>query len=232
MVATKFMIDPRRIGYWGLSQGGWLAVFAAERDPNAAFAVSVSAPLVTPEAQMRFAMANELELSGYSNADVTAMLAARSAVDGYDAGKVSRADAVAALQKIAGKPWFSQMYLSSPSELSTDRAQLADQDHNMHIDPLTPVDSIRVPVLFIFGGNDPWIPVAASLARVRALAKAHANVRYAVIARASHEMMLVKRPSMATDPKSLAGYVPDAPAYFMLLASWLTRTLHLDAPPR
>src|ERR1700722_10312591 len=140
-IAKLPQIDKLRIGYWGLSQGGWLASFAAERDPHAAFAISVSAPLVTPEAQMRFAMANELELSGYSNADVTAMLAARSAVDGYDAGKVSRADAVAALQKIAAKPWFSQMYLSSPSELSTDRAQLADQDHNMHIDPLTPVDS-------------------------------------------------------------------------------------------
>jgi hypothetical protein len=93
----------------------------------------------------------------------------------------------------------------------------------MHIDPLAPVEHIKVPVLFIFGGNDPWIPVAASLVRVRALAKAHANVRYAVIAGASHEMMLVKRPSMATDPKSLAGYAPNAPAYFTLLASWLTR---------
>ena len=45
-------IDPNRIGYWGLSQGGWLAVFAAERDPHAAVAVTVSAPLVTPELQM------------------------------------------------------------------------------------------------------------------------------------------------------------------------------------
>ncbi len=101
----------------------------------------------------------------------------------------------------------------------------------MHIDPLTPIERARVPVLFIFGGNDPWIPVAASLERVRTLAKTRANVRYAVIAGASHEMMLVKRPSMETDPKSLAGYVPNAPAYFTLLASWLTLTLHLDAPP-
>jgi hypothetical protein len=230
-IAKLSAIDKTRIGYWGLSQGGWLASFAAERDPHAAFAISVSAPLVTPEAQMRFAMANELQLLGYSGADVAAMLAARKAVDGYDAGKVSRADAVAALQKIATKPWFSQMYLSSPSDLSTDPAKLADQDHNMHIDPLTPIERARVPVLFIFGGNDPWIPVAASLERVRTLAKTRANVRYAVIAGASHEMMLVKRPSMETDPKSLAGYVPNAPAYFTLLASWLTLTLHLDAPP-
>jgi len=103
-IARLPQIDKSRIGYWGLSQGGWLASFAAERDPHAAFAISVSAPLVTPEAQMRFAMANELVLSGYSNADLTAMLAAR-------------------------RP----------------------------------------------GGNDPWIPVAASVDRVRTLAKTHAN---------------------------------------------------------
>ena len=41
-------IDASRIGYWGLSQGGWLAASAAQRDPKAAFAISVSAPLVTP----------------------------------------------------------------------------------------------------------------------------------------------------------------------------------------
>lgn len=37
-------IDPARIGFWGLSQGGWLAVLAAGRSKAAAFAISVSLP--------------------------------------------------------------------------------------------------------------------------------------------------------------------------------------------
>ncbi len=231
-IARASGIDASRIGYWGLSQGGWLAAFAAERDPKAAFAISVSAPLVAPEAQMQFAMSNQLQLLGYSSDDVDAMLAARRALDGYAAGTVSRADAVAALTKIDTKPWFSLMYLSSPSQLPPDPSGMASQHHNMHIDPLTAIESIHVPSLFIFGGADPWIPVTASLQRMRPLAKSHANITYAVVAGASHEMMLVAHPSMDTDAKALAGYAPDAPAYLMLLASWLTRTLRLDAPAR
>src|SRR5688500_13720816 len=41
-------IDPSRVGIWGLSQGGWLALLAASRSPHVNFAVSIAAPLVTP----------------------------------------------------------------------------------------------------------------------------------------------------------------------------------------
>jgi uncharacterized protein len=67
-------IDPTRIGFWGLSQGGWLAVLAAGRSTNPAFAVSVSAPLVTAEEQMEFATSNLLAVRGYSESDVHEML--------------------------------------------------------------------------------------------------------------------------------------------------------------
>ena len=70
-------IDPRRVGYWGISQGGWLATFAAVRDRKAAFAIAVSAPLTTPESQMEFADANRLDVLHYSQSDISDMLGAR-----------------------------------------------------------------------------------------------------------------------------------------------------------
>src|SRR4029453_11964423 len=42
-------IDRAKIGFWKFSQGGWLAMLATERSKNAAFAISVSAPLSTPD---------------------------------------------------------------------------------------------------------------------------------------------------------------------------------------
>jgi dienelactone hydrolase len=33
-------IDAKRIGFWGFSQGGWIAVLAASRSPSTAFAIS------------------------------------------------------------------------------------------------------------------------------------------------------------------------------------------------
>jgi dipeptidyl aminopeptidase/acylaminoacyl peptidase len=47
-------VDPTRIGFWGLSQGGWLAALAAGHSADSAFAISVSAPLVTANEQMQF----------------------------------------------------------------------------------------------------------------------------------------------------------------------------------
>jgi cephalosporin-C deacetylase-like acetyl esterase len=39
MLEKQTTIDARRIGFWGLSQGGWIAVLAAARSPSAAFVV-------------------------------------------------------------------------------------------------------------------------------------------------------------------------------------------------
>lgn len=63
-------VDPNRVGFWGLSQGGWLAALSASRSKSTAFAISVSAPLVTPAQQMAFATTNLLEIRGYSQGDI------------------------------------------------------------------------------------------------------------------------------------------------------------------
>ena len=93
MLAQDPRIDPRRIGVWGLSQGGWLSLLAAARSAEIAFAISVSAPLTTPDVQMNFAVANILRIKGYSKADVDAAIAAREAVDDFQRGKLDRATA-------------------------------------------------------------------------------------------------------------------------------------------
>ncbi len=228
-IALLPAIDPRRIGYWGLSQGGWLAIFAAERDANAAFAVSVSAPLVTPEAQMQFAMANRLRVGGYSDADVAAMLAARNAWTGYLRGDVPRSTAIAALSKIDAKPWFDLMYMPSAHDLTNDPST-SSWRKQMDDDPLAAIERIRAPALFIYGTDDPWIPVATTVDRLRVLAAAHSNVEFAVVARADHDMNFVVHERMDVSAAALARDVPRAPAYFMLLASWLARRLRLSAP--
>ena len=96
-LAKLSRIDAAKIGFWGLSQGGWIAVLAAGRSKNAAFAIAVSAPLVTPARQMDFATTNLLTLRGYSAGDVRQMLEARKAWTGYLRGNNSRA---AALDKL------------------------------------------------------------------------------------------------------------------------------------
>ena len=118
---TKFSrIDPNKIGFWGLSQGGWLAVLAAGRSKDAAFAISVSAPLVNADEQMQFATRNLLTVRGYSLSDVQDMLAARKAWTGYLHRKSSRTEAAEALREAEAKPWFNIAYLPRASQLTND----------------------------------------------------------------------------------------------------------------
>ena len=221
-ISTLSQIDPRHIGYWGLSQGGWLAILAANRDKHAAFAVSVSAPLVTPEVQMEFAMANRLRVLGCSQSDVSAMLDARRSWSAYLAGRGTRAAAIAKLSAIYRKPWFSQMYLPSPDQVPSDPRASSWRTH-MNVDPLPALDAVRMPMLFIFGGADPWIPVDVTVRRLNALSSRHPNLQWNIVPNASHEMMFVS-PSRAMSTDTNTDQVfPEAPQYFMLLASWLTR---------
>lgn len=100
------VVDPRRMGFWGLSQGGWLTLLAAAKEPRAAFAVAASAPMAAADAQMNFAVANILHINGYPKSVVDAAIAARTAVDDFTRGKRSRAEAEAAEAAIRDKPWY------------------------------------------------------------------------------------------------------------------------------
>jgi len=217
-------IDAARVGYWGISQGGWLSTLAAAHDPRAAFAVAVSAPLVSPELQMKFAMSNRLRVMGYGQADVDDMLAARQKLDGYFNGVNSRADAVAALENIENRPWFGQMYLPKAASVPTDPAK-SSWKGEMDVDSFAAVAQVRIPIIYILGAEDPWIPVSQSVARLRQLTPTHPLLQFAVIPQANHLMMESVRETMNdAGPEQVAVEVPQSPAYFMLLAAWLQAT--------
>jgi pimeloyl-ACP methyl ester carboxylesterase len=220
-IAHEPRIDHSHIGYWGLSQGGWLSVVAAARDPKAAFAVSVSAPLVTASEQMHFANRNELYLHGAPSADMAAATRARDAWEGYLRGKGSRGEALAALGAIENKPWFPLTFMPRPADMGPPQA--SGYRLEMDQDPSLAVARVKAPMLFIFGGTDPWIPVALSVERLRRLAAARGDMEIRVIAGANHEMELGTRETMAFDKTTMLTEAPNAPAYFTALASWLAR---------
>src|SRR5215469_852023 len=215
-------IDPKKIGFWGLSQGGWLAVLAAGRSKDAAFAISVSAPVVTADEQMQFATRNLLTVRRYSQADVQDMLTARKAWTGYLHGKRSRDEAAEALRKAEGKPWFAISYLPRASQLTND----PEHDPNrirLDDDPMAAVQHVKVPLLFLYADSDPWIPVGESVKRLQSLARKQPNIQYRVVGNANHEMMFPGNEMMQVDEETTRKEAPQAPEYFMLLASWITR---------
>jgi pimeloyl-ACP methyl ester carboxylesterase len=121
MVAMDARIDPKRIGFWGLSQGGWLSLLAASRSPESAFAISISAPMTTPDVQMIFASQNILRIKGFSQADIDQATATRTAVDDFMRGKRDRASTQSMLDAAAARPWFQHIYMGRRSRIPTSR---------------------------------------------------------------------------------------------------------------
>ena len=212
-------IDPTKIGFWGLSQDGWLAVLAAGRSRDSAFAISISAPLVTADEQMQFATSNLLAVRGFSQDDVREMLETRRAWTAYLRGAIPRAVAIDALTKAQSKPWFDLTYLPRVSEFSNDPAIRRKMDD----DPVAAVLKTKVPLLFLYGGSDPWVPVAQSTQRLTALRGQLHNIEIVVIANANHELMFPVKETMQVDAETNRNDAPQSSTYFVVLGSWLSR---------
>ncbi|WP_158628763.1 alpha/beta hydrolase family protein [Dyella choica] len=221
-IAGDSHVNPHAIGFWGLSQGGWLAVLAASRSPDAAFAVSVSAPLQTPAQQMAFAVSNILKTKGYDDDSIRKAIDTRYAVENYLRGKVSTADAQAALDKAKNQPWFADIFMGPTVSGHPEQSRWRKE---MDYDPISPLAALKVPVLVLFGSDDPWVPVQDSLQGLANLKPSHPNIDVHVIAGADHMMMPPPRTNpMAYDPKTLKAQAPATPAYFLTLADWLDRS--------
>lgn len=210
-------VDASRIGFWGLSQGGWLSLLATSRSKDAAFAVSISAPMTTPDVQMNFAVANILHIKGYSQADIDLAIDARTAVDQFARGQLDRPATQLRLDRAIGQPWFDLAYLdktfADPGKSSWAR--------EIRLDPLDTLEKVTAPTLILYGARDPWVPVKRSAELVHTMQARKPNLSLRVVSGADHNMMLSVPPEVQIEPAKLGELAPESAEYFGLLAAWL-----------
>ena len=228
MLARDPRVDRRRMGVWGLSQGGWIALLAASRSRDIAFAVSASAPVVTPDVQMMFYSANVLRVNGYPQPEIDQMLATRKAVDDYMRGVGDRAEAQRRVDAAMAKPWFKYLYMGATVR---DRAVSGWRKEIEH-DPLATLAAVKVPILVLYGAADPVVPVATSVERLKSISAGLQKMEVAVVAGADHSLQTSVDPKTQLDPAYSDAGKPEAPEYFALLASWLTRQGLTTGTPR
>jgi pimeloyl-ACP methyl ester carboxylesterase len=219
MLAADKRINARKIGFWGLSQGGWLSVLAASRSQQVAFAISISAPLTRPDVQMNFAVENILRVKGFRDEDIREAIKTRTVVDDFMRGRGDRPAVERMLADAVKKQWFKYCYIS-PMLDDPAHSQWARE---IALDPITTLDRVRCPILILFGTDDPWVPVRTSAELLSKMADKKANLSYAVIAGANHEMSTTVAPEKELDPSNATAFAPDAPSYFGILAKWLSQ---------
>lgn len=215
MLQADARIDPKRVGIWGLSQGGWLSLLAASRNSAVRFVVSISAPVVTPDVQMIFLSDNSMRVFGYSQPEIDQMRETRKAVDDYMRGSGERATAQRMIDEAKDRSWFPLTYMSG----TVGDRETSGWRKEIEYDPLPTLESVKVPTLILYGAADPVVPVATSVERITP--KLRRNMTLRVIAGADHGMALNVDVKTQLDPSMGDQIRPEAPEYFAVLASWL-----------
>src|SRR6516225_6099901 len=112
-------IDARRIGVWGLSQGGWLGPLAASRSADVAFVIAVSGPGVSPGEQMIVYYANELRRQGVPEGDLREASVVRRDIWTYMSNGNAYEKVKAELEQARTKAWFSRAKAQQDNSFGT-----------------------------------------------------------------------------------------------------------------
>lgn len=166
LLSRRNEIDPKRIGLWGHSQGGWVAPIAAAQANSVAFVVGFSAPGVTYADLDKYANATLLRARGFDQRSVDQAMTALSRVDhfvrnGGDASELQRF-----LDAAHRNSWASSTTLPRLAP-TAEHIRTWLRWRNLDLDPVDYWRNVRVPVLLLYGERDDVVPVATSAERIR-----------------------------------------------------------------
>jgi pimeloyl-ACP methyl ester carboxylesterase len=210
VLAEHPAVDSEQIGLWAHSQGGWIAPLAAGASDRVRFIVAVAPSGVTAAEQMKYAAHRQVLLAGYSKDDADRAVAIRERIDDYYRGRVSRREADLLFLETRKEPWFGRIFLPDPSNPAPQWQTIMDFD----IRPT--LEHLSQPMLLIFGEDDRWVPIDATINVWREAVRNPEQVTIVRIAGAGHSMTL------AEDPDDWLEEGPVSPDYERKLISWLT----------
>jgi uncharacterized protein len=212
-IKTNPLIDPQRIGLYGISQGGWIVPLTAALRPEAAFLIAISSSGVTPADQMDYAARYNLQRLHFSADELRQALHLRGQINEYYRGHIHRAAVQKQIDQARQQPWFDAAYLSGdtllPDDVTCEKWTL-EMDHG----PLEPWLAVKQPALFLFGDQDEWVPVEESVTRFKTVVGHLENVRMEIFPGVDHLMG-------ESDGLGKPGI---SPRYLMTLMDWLAKS--------
>lgn len=203
-------ISKSHIGLMGSSQGGWIAPMAALLSPNVSFVVVKSAAGVTPEREELERTELLMHERGFSAAETQDALGLYKQMIDYAFTGNGWDQLSAAQEKASHEKWGG--YGIFPK----DSWWFKFIKLNFRQDPIPVLQKLHCPVLVIFGGKDPNLPVDVSVLNVnKALATAPSGSLVVVFPKAGHDLRDVPTPG---EPWSFGKF---ASGYLDLVTSWV-----------
>lgn len=165
-------IDSARIGYWGFSQGGWLAPLAASRSSRTAFVICVGGPGVDGESQMQYAIPNLMRADGFTEKEIDETLKDRAYLqnllheiavsgEGWDELE-AQVDRIrrSKLSLYVGIPETECRDIRAAIDMEAWRNERSDAERHY---PYAILAKLTCPVLSIYGECDASVPIAKSI---------------------------------------------------------------------
>jgi pimeloyl-ACP methyl ester carboxylesterase len=218
-LAAQSTVDATRIGLWGPSQGAWIASVMHTMTSNIAFLVAMSGGGVTPQRSERYSYARALDHLGASEDEhsrATIILDAYFRWLGSGEGREGLVESIAAVKDA---PWYQAIQIERvlPSEKNRPNWEWVAT-----YDPLPAIETMKFPVLLLFGEYDDQQPTEEAVARwARGLKRAgNDQVQTEIFAGADH-MLMVGDPSMGHGRPRVDGL-------FKITNAWLRAQTGLD----
>jgi pimeloyl-ACP methyl ester carboxylesterase len=206
-------INPRLVGVYGHSQGGWQAPLAAIRSAGAvAFVITAAGPAKEYQAQTNDEIANALRSAGFSSGDIRSALAHQDLYWAVMRHRASWSALVASIESVSKKPWGRYVWKpKTESEVLGDTLE--------YIDPAPVLSRLTVPILAMYGAHDIRVNGRENAQLMRSLL-ARAGNRSATVRifeHADHDFWLAR----STTIKDVAGTTGYVPSYLSGIVAWV-----------
>jgi uncharacterized protein len=214
-------IDSKRIGLWGISQGGMIAPQVAAQT-NIAFIVNVSGDVVRGDQQEIDRVELQLRADGFPEDQIRDAVAFQRLK--FDYARTGRGwdEYMAAYNKNKDRKWFPDPYIGPPA--SKDDSGF--EEWRRGAGSLSPGDyweKYRNPTLVFYGEFETYSKPSSDIARLKEAMKKAGNTHYtiAIIPGAEHTM----REAKTGGPRELPYLNRFVPAYFETLQNWLLKNV-------
>jgi pimeloyl-ACP methyl ester carboxylesterase len=180
-------VDRGRIGFWGLSQGSWIAPLAAVRFGNAAFVLSASGGGLSPEQQELLDTEDTLRRAGFSASDIAEALVFQRTRNNYLRTGDDWVSYLALRRAARGRKWYGYGNTDAFGPLTREDPYWDRTRRFYFYDPATTLQRLACPALFVFGALDTPAGVQANVAALRSVT-ARFDVR--VVPGAGHNLFV------------------------------------------
>jgi dienelactone hydrolase len=204
-------VDPKRVGFWGISQAGWIMPLAASMSPDVAFIVTTSGATVDVKTEGKFDYLVRLRDAGVSDEDIALadkVLEMDHQVtvtgQGYDELRQMILD-------VRNNPWWKTFdFQLTPLGARAFPKLIAG------FDPRPTLEQVDIPILWIYGLADKSVEPSKSIAILNdIMGQKPKPWTIKTFGGADHGMRM-PYDAAATFPHS-----PFAPGYWNTIAAWL-----------